>query len=76
MYVTKNHAPLVIGDFVQKIHVHDGSPDAGNPEGEILRVVNIKDHRPIDGPHSVGACIELSDDSMEFIWNLWKVHWM
>lgn len=48
----------------------DGSHRAGQPTGDILRVIKIKDHKPIDGSVQTKCIAILADDSWSFTWNL------
>ena len=59
-----------IGDKVKKNHVWDGSQLAGKPMGPILTIINIEDHKPVDGPIKPNALISLSDGSYTFEGNL------
>lgn len=61
------------GDLVRKIHVYDGTKNGGKPVGEILTVMKVEDHKPIDGPVEKDAIIRLSDGTFEHPWNLHKV---
>ena len=57
--------PLRYGDFVKHQRVYDGKKGAGKPVGEILSVLEIGQTK----------CIAiLSDNTWQFVWNLWKVN--
>jgi len=58
------------GALVQKIHVRDGSTQAGKAEGPVLTVTDVTNHKPVDGPGQAHCVCHLSDGSWEFIWNL------
>ena len=55
---------------VRKLHPCDGSMKSDRPIGDILEVIMIRDHNPIDGERKRNVVCELSDGSWEFIWNL------
>ena len=42
----------------------------GEPMGKWLRVVDIRDHCPIDGPRRAKCVFKLSNGTWEFVWNL------
>ena len=60
------------GDTVRKTHVHDGTKRGGTAAGPMLLVLEVRHHRPVDGPGEPNAVIELSDGTWEFPWNLQK----
>lgn len=59
-----------VGSYVRKKHPCDGSPRAGSPRGPVLKVVEVVDNRPIDGPVQKDSIALLDDGTWEFIWNL------
>ena len=61
------------GDNVKKIHVYDGTLNGGKPIGKPLKVISIKDHVSIDGPREKNCIAYLSDNTWEFVWNLYKL---
>jgi len=58
------------GDWVRRTRIYDGTARAGHPIGAILRVLQVADHTPADGPPRRGSIVILSDQTWEFVWNL------
>lgn len=56
--------------FVKKNHVYDGSKNVGKPVGNTLKVKQIVDHKPVDGPTRKNTVAILEDGTWEFVWNL------
>jgi hypothetical protein len=54
---------------VRRTHPFDGSKKAGLPTGPILQVIQLDDHKPVDGPTRKN-CIVRMKDGWEFIWNV------
>ena len=59
-----------VNSLVRRQHASDGTPRAGNPIGDILRVVDIVDHKPCDGAIEFNAIAKLADNTTCFVWNL------
>mgnify|MGYP006971759345 CR=1 FL=1 len=61
---------IKVDSLVRKLHPSDGSIMARKPIGDILRVMKIVDHKPIDGAVQSNCIAILADDSWVFKWNL------
>lgn len=61
---------MKVGDRVRKIHVHDGTANAGQAVGPVLTIIEIGGQRCIDGVGGKDVIIVLSDGTWEFSWNL------
>jgi len=64
---------MKIGSLVYKLRPSAFTAYYGEPVGDCLRVIDITDHVPADGPRVDKAAIHLSDGTWEFPWNLIEV---
>jgi hypothetical protein len=59
--------------LAQRLHLQDGTEQAGKPVGPWLAVIRIEDHVPADGPLRPDSVVYLEDGTWAFRWDLYLV---